>query len=174
MNAPYTDTGTNLITVPDDRLSNVCEELWVDDIPELTDQLDAFIVKMYDVMEKEGGVGLAAPQIGGKDRIIVIKLSDWKEGLTMINPVITACTEKVETEGEGCLSVPGSSVWITRPAGIGVKWQTNEGDIERGFTGLAARVIQHEVDHLDGITIYDKMNRQQKKAYAKFMRSNKR
>lgn len=107
-------------------------------------------------MYHANGIGLAAPQIGIKRRMVVI---DVGEGLIeLINPEITHFSEEKAGMDEGCLSVPGMRGYVMRPEKVTVKAQNRKGE---WFTieadGLLARCLQHEIDHLDGVLYVDKM-----------------
>jgi len=102
--------------------------------------------------KKHGCVGLAANQIGELYRIFVI----WHESkwIPMINPEVTLVKSKITLSREGCLSRPGVNLKVRRNKKIDVVyWDLNEDFIERRFTGFTARVVQHELDHLNGIHI---------------------
>ena len=107
---------------------------------------------MFTVMYASRGVGLAAPQVGDLKRIIVVHVSGFKE--VFINPVITKRYGGKHSAVEGCLSFPGKQVYVTRHRRIWVEGYNQSGvKIKRKLKGLAARCVQHEVDHLDGICI---------------------
>ena len=115
---------------------------------------------MIETMRFAKGVGLAAPQIGVSKRIIVIEDAegDNKVVLTLINPKITQKKGKVKF-CEGCLSLPGISSDVVRPEFITVEAQNLDGDMLKiNAEGLLARIIQHEIDHLDGIVFIDRIS----------------
>lgn len=117
------------------------------------DDLRTLAGEMTLLMEEYGGIGLAAPQVGVLQRLIVIK--DEDEFLTMVNPEIHHREDKHQME-EGCLSLPDIQVNVTREfllkvAAIDILGNPLEFEAE----GLPARIIQHEVDHLDGVLIID-------------------
>jgi peptide deformylase len=114
---------------------------------------------MIETMRSANGVGLAAPQVGTSKRIIVIEdmEADSRIALTLINPKITQKKEKVKF-CEGCLSLPGVSSDVVRPKFITVEALNLDGDMLKiNADGLLARIIQHEIDHLDGIMFIDKI-----------------
>ena len=124
-------------------------------VTEIDKRLKQLLDDMADTMYAADGVGLAAPQVGILRRVVVI---DVGEGLLeLINPVL------VETEGscvdiEGCLSVPGRRATVERPERAVVHAHNRKGQlIEVEGTGLLARALCHELDHLDGILYVDKM-----------------
>lgn len=114
---------------------------------------------MSVMMYVENGIGLAAPQIGLTKRIIV--MDPLGEGtkmslIVMINPEITKRSVLTEETTEGCLSLPGKSVNIQRAMSVWVKYRSLAGEaMHVHLTGLAARVAQHEIDHLDGVLMTD-------------------
>lgn len=114
---------------------------------------------MYATMYASEGVGLAAPQIGRNDRIVVIDASPVAETypeckgkkMTLINPEIEILDGEKITRGEGCLSLPGISENVTRVEHIRLKWvDENFTPHEEEISGFLARIVQHECDHLDG------------------------
>lgn len=127
--------------------------------------LDTLLADMYETMYASDGIGLAAPQIGRNDRIIVIDASPLAdtypelEGrkMVLINPRLTVLEdgEKV-TRAEGCLSLPGISENVTRTEKIRLEWLDEEfRPHDEEFQGFLARIIQHEYDHLEGHVYID-------------------
>ena len=128
------------------------------EVTELTDRLKELIIDMKDTMNKLEGVGLAAVQVGILKRIIICKPEEDKDIVVLINPVIESKSEEVEEDAEGCLSVDGYRGNVLRPKSIVVKAKDeNMNDIEFDADGFFARIICHEVDHLDGILYTDKV-----------------
>ena len=126
------------------------------------DSLSRLAEDMLASMREHDGVGLAATQVGRLKRIFVASLED--EEYAMVNPVIETRTEETETDHEGCLSLPGVQVEVERPYGITVTGYDPEGNpVSVDATGLLARIIQHEIDHLDGITILDRTDRESRR-----------
>jgi peptide deformylase len=116
-----------------------------------------FIDNMIETMVEEDGVGLAAPQVNVSKRIIIA--SNFENTYVMINPEIEAYSEKSATEAEGCLSLPGLQAMVGRPEKIIVKALDREGKpLKVTATGLLARVIQHEIDHINGVLYIDRMD----------------
>ncbi len=109
---------------------------------------------MRRTMYASKGIGLAAPQVGVAKRIIVL---DTGNGLLkMVNPDITERDKSVSPLEEGCLSIPGKLVEVRRPEQITVSFTNEDGmRIKKSFSGLAAKAVQHEIDHLDGKLIID-------------------
>ena len=115
----------------------------------LTNLLD----EMRRIIKTENGVGLAAPQVGVNTRVILVIDDDIEE---MINPEITWTSPESVIMEEGCLSVPKHYIDIERPREIKVKFQTREGKYKKWkLKGLQARIVLHEVDHLDGKLMTD-------------------
>ena len=113
--------------------------------------------EMAEVMYNSHGIGLAAPQIGINKQIIVVDIGD-KRLLRLVNPVVLKSEGKEEME-EGCLSVPGIYINIKRPRTITIKALNENGQAANlEATGLLARAILHEIDHLRGTLIIDHLN----------------
>lgn len=111
---------------------------------------------MIETMQKEKGVGLAAPQIGKSVRIIAV--GSENDPIIMVNPEITFTSKERTVANEGCLSLPGEEYKIERAKKIRFKYYTVDGKkIKAKAKGLFARVVQHEIDHLNGILIPDKI-----------------
>jgi peptide deformylase len=125
-----------------------------------TAELDQLIADMFDTMAAESGAGLAAPQIGVSQRVVIfgvarnLRYPDAEEVPTtvLVNPVIEPLGPEVEEDWEGCLSVPGLRGRVPRHARVRYSGFDQRGQpIEREVSGFHARVVQHECDHLDGI-----------------------
>lgn len=117
---------------------------------------------MLAAMRERDGVGLAATQVGRLKRIFVASLEE--EEYIIVNPVIEDRTQQTETDHEGCLSLPGVQVEVERAYGITVAGSDTDGNpVSMEATGLLARIIQHEIDHLDGITILDRTDRESRR-----------
>ena len=135
-------------------LRKVSEDI-TPDYPELKKLLD----NMYETMYASEGVGLAAPQIGRNDRIVVIDADPVAETfpecagrkLTLINPEVEVLEGESVTRGEGCLSLPGLSENVSRVEHIRLRWvDENFEQHEEEISGFLARIVQHECDHLEG------------------------
>jgi len=128
------------------------------EVTEITDKTQELLDNMAETMYAAPGVGLAAPQVGILQRIVVIDVEDENGLIELINPVITEyATEEIIME-EGCLSIPGKSGKVKRPAWVTVKALNRKGkEFELKADGFLARAIQHEVDHLNGILFTDKV-----------------
>lgn len=122
-------------------------------------ELKRLVEDMFETMENNEGVGLAAPQVGVSQRVLVIDLKRISgERLVMINPKLQLSGSK-ESLSEGCLSIPGISGEVVRPVHVRVEGFDADGKkVELEAEGMLARVLQHEVDHLDGIFFVDRMN----------------
>lgn len=111
--------------------------------------------RLVDLMLKEHGIGLAANQAGIDLRLFVMYVD--REIFHCFNPEIVSVGFELVTADEGCLSFPGERCLVTRHQAIQTKFYNARGDLhEREFTGLAARCFQHELDHLNGITMHER------------------
>ena len=120
---------------------------------------ESFIQDMVETMEALDGVGLAANQVNVPKQLLVARDVDHKKLHILINPEIVADSEKKESDIEGCLSLPGLQAEVPRFFKIIVKAQTPAGEeIEITARGHFARVLQHEIDHLNGILYIDRAN----------------
>ena len=153
-----------IITSPDPLLHEVCESV------EIGDKSAKRLAKqMLREMYKDDGVGLAAPQVGVLKRIVVID-TQWpqedekgrpmkKKPLVFINPQIVEHSDERVKNLEGCLSVPGISCEIERWSWVKVKcYDENFNEVIREGDGLFGRCMQHELDHLDGITLFERLS----------------
>ena len=129
-------------------------------------ELIRFVREMVDAMYAYRGIGLAAPQVGVLRQILVLDVSEEAdEPEVLINPRILRRSDTV-TEREGCLSLPGLQVEIARAREIEVRYQDEEGvEVTRRESGLWARVVQHEMDHLEGRLITDFMEPEVRAAF---------
>lgn len=140
---------------PDPRLKKVAKPV-SDSSDALRELADNMLVTMYDAP----GIGLAAPQVGVLDRLIVLDCVK-EEGaaarpLVMINPEVVETAQEQSTYEEGCLSIPEQYADVTRPAEVTVAWMDVDGNAQREtFDGLWATCVQHEIDHLDGKLFID-------------------
>ena len=143
---------TDIKKIGDPILKQRCEPVDISDIN--YDTLTPIIIAMTTIMHEYGGIGLAANQIGVSKRILVV---DAGKTLAIINPVICEFKNWVVGE-EGCLSIPGKNYNIKRAKWIKIKFNNIKGQEHEVVVDdpVLARVIQHEVDHLDGILLCDK------------------
>lgn len=131
-------------------------------VAEVTDAIRTLAADMLETMYDAPGRGLAAPQIGQSLRLFVMD-PGWKNGtpepLVAINPVVTPLDDQTATADEGCLSIPGITTAITRPARIRLDYIDTEGRRHStALTGFAAACAQHEADHLEGILTLDRLS----------------
>ena len=127
--------------------------------------------RMADLMDDALGIGLAATQLGVMHRLLVYRVDPESPLGVLVNPEIEWSGDELETMEEGCLSLPGVGVEVERPVNVRVKAQDEHGAaLTIEASGLEARVIQHEVDHLDGVLILDRTSRDQRKQAMKAMR----
>ncbi len=119
--------------------------------------LKRFVGQMERAMVKAKGIGIAAPQVGKNVRVFLAVLDDGKLTVPMVNPAILEFSEEVAVAEEGCLSLPGVYGNVERSLGVKMEFFTLEGArVEVVLEELNARVVQHELDHLDGVLIVDK------------------
>lgn len=129
-----------------------------EEVTEFNEELWELLDDMAETMYEAGGVGLAAPQVGVLKRVVVIDTDDDRGLMELVNPVIVAIRGK-QREPEGCLSYPGKSGYVVRPAKVKLKAQDRYGK-RRVYvgSGLLARAFCHETDHLNGILYSDKVD----------------
>lgn len=134
-------------------------------------ELRAEAERMARIMHDARGVGLAANQVGKLGRIAIIMADEDSEPVAIVNPVITRRSEEEEVGTEGCLSIGEVVVEVSRAVSVTVEAQDVDGDpMEIEATGYAARVLQHEIDHLDGILMLDRTTPEQRKEALKALR----
>ena len=122
---------------------------------------------MHDAL----GIGLAATQIGVLHRVLVYSVQSDAPAVALVNPRLEWSGEELEMMEEGCLSLPGVHIDVERPVYVRVSAQDGHGDpIAIEASGLEARVIQHEMDHLDGVLILDRVPRNVRKEAMRAMR----
>ncbi len=128
-----------------------------DEIKNINQEIIDLIDVMYNIMYKERGIGLAGPQVDVSKKIITIDVEVYKgPQIVLINPEIIGRSDQVAPYEEGCLSLPGISQEVIRPSSITVKGITpDEKEIQIDADGILARVLQHEIDHLNGIVFID-------------------
>jgi peptide deformylase len=129
------------------------------------------VEQMGELMHDALGIGLAATQLGVLHRVLVYRAYSDDPLTALVNPVIEWAAEELETLEEGCLSLPGVHVEVERPAQVRVRARDVSGkELVVEAEGLEARVIQHEIDHLDGILILDRIPRELRKQTMREMR----
>jgi len=113
--------------------------------------------RMIALMHDAAGVGLAANQVGSLLRMFLIELGEDEPARAIVNPRITPLSEELESEEEGCLSLPGVLVPVERAISVRLEGQGVDGrELSIEIEGLPARAVQHEVDHLDGVLTFDR------------------
>jgi peptide deformylase len=153
----------DIVQWPDTRLMQICAP-----VEAITPEIEALAADMLETMYAAPGRGLAAPQVGVLVRVFVMDVG-WKEGvadpLICINPVMEEVSEDRATQAEGCLSIPGVSADVTRPAQVRMAWTALDGGrCAQRFSGFAAACVQHELDHLDGLVTFDHLDAQTRAA----------
>lgn len=163
-----------IVTVPNKTLETPCEKVSIDNSKSGKDRLDEetqeLIQNLLDTLleaRDPEGAGLAAPQIGSTKRICIARRflpnpEDAGETISkeyvMINPKIISMSDDTDIHFEGCLSIPDTYGQVERPSKIKVKYIDENGDpVRKTVTGYLARVMQHEIDHLDGILFTTKL-----------------
>ena len=136
--------------------------------------LRPFVLDLFDTMKAENGVGLAAPQVGVSEQVLVLAVPikrHQRVDLTLVNPEITLA-EGWEVGEEGCLSVPGVYDEVRRAYSIELKALDDTGTpIEMKAEGYLARAIQHEIDHLNGVLFVDRLGMLQRQLHRKELRA---
>jgi peptide deformylase len=129
------------------------------------------IERMGRLMHDALGIGLAATQLGVLHRVLVYRVQAESPIVALVNPVLEWAGRDVEAMEEGCLSLPGVHVEVERPIQVRIRARDGVGEaVEIEAGGLEARVIQHEMDHLDGILILDRIPRDLRKEAMRAMR----
>lgn len=159
---------------PDPRLKKVCESL-----PDVSDRIRALAEDMLETMYDAPGIGLAAPQIGVLDRIIVMDcVKDDNEDpnpMVLINPEIIAASDEKNVYEEGCLSIPDQFAEVTRSKQVQVRWMDlNGAEQTQEFDGLWSTCVQHEIDHLDGKLFIDYLGAMKRQMITRKMQKLKR
>ena len=131
-----------------------------DPVEAFDQELRDFVEAMFATMRSAKGVGLAAPQVGVKKRVLVLNdTGEAEDDLVLINPTITAREGDKDSMEEGCLSFPGIYATVVRPERCTVEAQDIEGNaFTAEYTGFKSRIIQHEYDHLEGVLLVDRMS----------------
>ncbi|NDV18249.1 peptide deformylase [Pseudodesulfovibrio sp. JC047] len=154
-----------ICTWPDAVLAAKAEPL-----SEVTPELKELIENMVETMYESDGVGLAAPQVGESIRLICVDQTGPKvrgDLRVLINPEIVECDGEVASE-EGCLSCPGLNTTVTRSEHVVCKATDPDGkDVTIDTAGFLAIILQHEIDHLEGVTLADRVGRLKKAMYRK-------
>lgn len=145
----------NIILHPDPRLKKASEP-----VSDISDELRTLAEDMLETMYDAPGIGLAAPQVGVLQRVIVLDCiknqEDKPRPLVMFNPQVIAASDEQNVYEEGCLSIPEQFADVTRPSEVEVRWMDQNGkEQSEVFTDLWATCVQHEIDHLDGKLFID-------------------
>ena len=129
-------------------------------VSQVTDETRTLIDDMLDTMYSQEGVGLAAPQVGVDARIIVVDpRAEDTPALALVNPRVVQASEVTERDEEGCLSLPGLKDIVERSVNVVVEALDPDGQAVRiEAEGLLARILQHEIDHIDGILFIDRVS----------------
>jgi len=133
------------------------------------------IARMGQIMDEANGVGLAAPQLGLSQRLLVYRVGPDAPVTVLANPEVEWSSGELELGEEGCLSIPGVTVPVERPVYVRVRALDESGErrlVEA--SGLEARVIQHEIDHLDGVLILDRTAKDERKQAMRALREAER
>jgi len=132
-----------------------------EEVKEITPEIKELIFNMKETLRHAQGVGLAAPQIGVSKRAIVVQIE--KEAVGFLNPRIIVSSRQKEIQEEGCLCLPGIFFKIKRAKEAEIEALGEKGEIVRiEAKGLLARIFQHEIDHLNGILVIDRISSWQK------------
>lgn len=131
-----------------------------EEVVEVDDDLRVLIQDMFATMYDAEGIGLAAPQVGVSRRVIVVDINEEEsKPFALINPRLVETSRLRDKADEGCLSIPGLSAAIERPAQVRVEGIDEQGQPVRiEADGMLARCLQHEIDHLDGILFIDRVS----------------
>jgi peptide deformylase len=137
------------------------------EVADFDESVTGLVERMTLLMDEARGVGLAAPQVGVLRRVLVYRAAEEEPVVALVNPRVVSTGEEVEAADEGCLSLGAATVVVEveRPTAVKVEASSPEGEpitVEAG--GLEARVIQHELDHLDGILTIDRTTTEQRRA----------
>ena len=164
----------SILIHPDPRLKRICTP--VDD---LSDGLRALADDMLQTMYDAPGIGLAAPQVGVLERLIVMDCvkeeGETPRPLVMFNPEILAASDETSVYEEGCLSIPEQYAEVTRPSAVDVRWIDRDGnERQETFDGLWATCVQHEIDHLNGKLFIDYLGPMKRQLITRRMQKLKR
>jgi len=139
------------------------------------DSLRRQVSRMAGIMGDAFGVGLAAPQLGLSQRLLVYRVGPDATLVALVNPELEWMSDDQETLDEGCLSIPGITVDVERPVYVRVRSLDEKGETQVvEASGLEARVIQHEMDHLNGVLILDRTTRDERKRALRELRDAER
>jgi len=145
------------------------------EVDKFDDGLHRQVSRMAGLMDDALGVGLAAPQLGISQRLLVYRIGPDAPLVALVNPEIEWSSDEQEEGEEGCLSIVGVNVDVERPVHVRVRAHDELGEprvVEA--SGLEARVIQHEIDHLDGVLIFERTTRDQRRRAMRELRDRER
>lgn len=143
-------------------------------IGKIDDEVRAVAARMIDLMREAKGVGLAAPQVGLSWRLFVTEVPEDRAPKIYINPKLTNFGPELEIGEEGCLSLPGIQVEIERPNSVMLSALDLEGkEVTTQGHGFAARVWQHEFDHLNGVLIIDRLDPKERQSASRALKASK-
>jgi peptide deformylase len=141
------------------------------EVREFGEELEGDAERMVEIMRDAMGVGLAATQLGILRRLLVFQAGSEATPTAVANPELEWSSDELATAEEGCLSLPGIGVDVERSLHVRVRGQDVRGEpLLLEASGLEARVLQHEIDHLDGVLILDRTERHQRKAALRALR----
>ena len=141
------------------------------EVAEFDEELRREVARMGALMHDALGIGLAATQVGVLHRVLVYRVHPDSPVVGVVNPAVEWVGEEEEVMEEGCLSLPGVHLDVERPVHVRVRAQDVRGEpMVVEAAGLEARVLQHEIDHLDGVLILDRVSREQRKQAMRAMR----
>ena len=141
------------------------------EVTRFDDALAEEVRRMGQLMDDAIGLGLAATQVGVMHRVIVYRVGSEAPFVAVVNPELEWSSQEQETAEEGCLSLPGVAVDVERPIHARIRAQDEHGErILIEASGLEARVLQHEMDHLDGTLIIDRIPKDQRKEALRILR----
>ena len=129
-------------------------------VPTPGPELDRLVADMFETMYDAQGIGLAAPQVGRSERLIVVDVKeDDAQPMALLNPTVVEFGEAKDRVEEGCLSIPGVAATVERPTTCVVEATDAKGQPMRiEAQGMLARCLQHEIDHLDGVLFIDRIS----------------
>ena len=164
----------NILLHPDPRLKKAAAP-----VADLSDGLRRLADDMVETMYGAPGIGLAAPQVGVLERLIVLDCTPDDSAecglLVMFNPQIMAQSDETSSYEEGCLSIPDHYGQVTRPAEVTVTWLDRDGtQQQQDFSGLWSTCVQHEIDHLNGKLFIDYLGRMKRQLITRKMQKLKR
>jgi len=151
-----------------------------DPVGEITPDILHTLDEMVQMMREQNGCGLAAPQVNVTKRFLVMMNPDTEEVFKMINPKIVSKSDEVVSMEEGCLSVLGPDdlpvfADVTRPSAVEVEWTDENGKhLAAHMSGLPARIVQHETDHLDGVLFIDYLSPVKREMVMRKVRKHKK